>query len=70
MMINKNKVLYLQRQTINFIIMQDSKIKKVMSEKDVKCILKLLVRCENDPHNFTSYHFAIAQICIRNLPLD
>lgn len=70
MMINKNKVLYLQRQTINITIMQDSKIKKVMSENDVKSILKLLVRCEDDPHNFTMYHFAIARICIRNLPLD
>lgn len=40
------------------------------SEKDFKCILKLLDKCENDPHNHSLYHFAIAHICIRHLKVD
>lgn len=56
MMINKNKVLYLQRQTINFIIMKEKKLPEstsvVLNSFEVyliKCALQThLMKCVRD----------------------
>lgn len=40
-----------------------------MSEMDLKKVLKLVMECENDPRNHSTYLFQIANIIIRNLPL-
>lgn len=41
----------------------------IVSEMDLKKVLKLVAECENDPNNYPLYLLQISTIIIRSLPL-
>lgn len=48
---------------------KNDKTNYIMSERDIKLILKLANKSLKDPQNYQNYIFLIMNTCINNLPL-